>query len=269
MKLSERRWLESYRLPKRIFLRLVDSMRSLGRNTTRMRKAIPVNVVVAMLLKRLGKGLDYRESGDKFGVEASTACDKVNEAMKYLITTKNHTLNRLQERRNLKEIIDGFSNKWNFPQCLGAVDSTHIPIKAPLIQHTDYFNRKSYHSIILQAICDSECRITDFFTGWPGRAHDSRVFGRLKIGQRVMNGTLVVGDTLNTDIDGQIIQPFLIGDSAYPLCEHLMKDYAGCSLPPEKEYFNYRLNQACIQIERTFGYNFKGAMAIPSSSIRM
>ena len=205
-----------------------------------------------MLLKRLGKELDYRQIGDKFGVGASTACEKVNEAMKYLITTKKHMLNRLQERRNLKEIIDGFSNKWNFPQCLGAVDGTHIPIKASLIHHTDYFNRKLYHSIILQAICDSECRITDVFAGWPGRAHDSRVFGRSKIGQRVTNGTLVVGDTLNTE--GQIIQPFLIGDSAYPLCKHLMKDYAGCKLPPEKEYFNYRLNRARIQIERTVGY---------------
>lgn len=32
-----------------------------------------------------------------------------------------------------------------------------------------------------------------------------------------------------------------------------MKDYTGSNLSPEKEYFNYRLNRARIQIERTFG----------------
>ena len=36
MNLIERRWLEIYRSPKRIFLQLVDSMHPLGRNTTRM-----------------------------------------------------------------------------------------------------------------------------------------------------------------------------------------------------------------------------------------
>ena len=28
--------------------------------------------------KQLGKGIDYREIGDKFGVSASTACETVN-----------------------------------------------------------------------------------------------------------------------------------------------------------------------------------------------
>ena len=30
--------------------------------------------------KQLGKGINYREIGDKFGVSASTACKKVNAA---------------------------------------------------------------------------------------------------------------------------------------------------------------------------------------------
>ena len=96
-----------------------------------MRKPVPVEVITAMVLKRLGKGLDYREIGDKFGVGASTANEKVNDAMLFLIRNKLHTISRLQERRNLAAIIDGFLEKWNLPQCLRAIDGTHIPIKAP------------------------------------------------------------------------------------------------------------------------------------------
>lgn len=145
--LSERRWLESYRVPKVIFEQLVHLMQHMECKTTRMRNPVPVKIIVAMLLKRLGKGLDYREIGDKFGVGASTACEKVNEAMCFLIERKKHILSRLQDGRNLEEIIEGFFRRWNFPQCLGPVDGTHIPIKAPQDHHTDYFNRKSYHSI--------------------------------------------------------------------------------------------------------------------------
>ena len=32
------------------------------------------------IIKQLGKGNNYREIGDKFGVSASTACEKVNTA---------------------------------------------------------------------------------------------------------------------------------------------------------------------------------------------
>ena len=213
MNLSEQRWLESYRVPKRIFQQLVHSLQGVGRAATRMRRPVPVVTIVAMLLKRLGKGLDYREIGDKFGVGASTACQKVNTAMSFLIETKKYMISHLQEGRNLEAIIEGFLTRWNFPQCLGAINGTHIPIKAPQNHHTDYFNRKSFHSVIVQAVCDSECRITDIFAGWPGRAHDARVFSRSNIGQRVINGTLVTGhDTLARDINGTTIEPFLVGD---------------------------------------------------------
>ena len=254
MNLSDQRWLESYRVPKRIFQQLVHSLQGVGRAATRMRRPVPVVTIVVMLLKRLGKGLDYQEIGDKFGVGASTACQKVNTAMSFLIETKKYMISRLQEGRNLEAIIEGFLTRWNFPLCLGAIDGTHIPIKAPQNHHTDYFNRKSFHSVILQAVCDSECRITDIFAGWPGRAHDARVFSRSNIGQKVINGTLVTGhDTLARDINGTTIEPFLVGDPAYPFRKHRMKDYTGSNLSPEKEYFNYRLNRARIQIERTFG----------------
>lgn len=76
----------------------------------------------------------------------------------------------------MEAIIEGLLTRWNFPQCLGAFDGTHILIKGSKNQHTDYFNRKSFHSVIVQAVCDSECHTTDIFAGWPGRAHYVCVF---------------------------------------------------------------------------------------------
>ena len=45
-----------------------------------------------------------------------------------------------------------------FPQCAGAIDVTHIPIKAPKDSRSDYFNRKHFYSINVQAVADAKRR---------------------------------------------------------------------------------------------------------------
>ena len=55
---------------------------------------------------------------------------------------------------NLLDVIKGYKEKWGFPMYAGAVDKTHIPLIAPNDSHTDFVNRKGYHSIIMQAVVD-------------------------------------------------------------------------------------------------------------------
>jgi len=43
-----------------------------------------------------------------------------------------------------------------FPGVVGAIDGSHIPIKAPTKYPADYFNRKHFYSIVLQAVCDHD-----------------------------------------------------------------------------------------------------------------
>ena len=60
----------------------------------------------------------------------------------------------------------------------GAVDGTHVVIKAPKRQNIPrvYYNRKSQMSVILQVCCDASCSLTDVYAGWPGSVHDSKVY---------------------------------------------------------------------------------------------
>ena len=55
----------------------------------------------------------------------------------------------------------GFQVKFGFPKVLGCIDGSHIPIIAPSINEPLYVNRKGYHSINVQAICDDEFRFID------------------------------------------------------------------------------------------------------------
>lgn len=56
----------------------------------------------------------------------------------------------------LQRVVDGFENRWGYPQCAGAIDGCHIPISAPLLNHTDYYNRKGWYSMVVQAVVDHE-----------------------------------------------------------------------------------------------------------------
>ena len=64
---------------------------------------------------------------------------------------------------------------WVFPQCVGAIDGSHIPIIVPKENPVDYFNKKRYHLVILQALVDHEYMFLDVYVGWPGSVHDVQV----------------------------------------------------------------------------------------------
>ena len=53
-----------------------------------------------------------------------------------------------------------------FPNAVGAIDGSHISIKAPHINREDYFNRKQNYSINLQGVVDAGGTFIDVSTGW-------------------------------------------------------------------------------------------------------
>ena len=67
--------------------------------------------------------------------------------------------------QGLKRIVNGFQYKWGFLQCVGAIDGTHIPIISTKEDPLDYYNRKGYHSVILQALVDHEYKFLDIYVG--------------------------------------------------------------------------------------------------------
>ncbi|KAL2611493.1 hypothetical protein R1flu_023185 [Riccia fluitans] len=86
-----------------------------------------------------------------------------------------------------------FEALWEIPYIIGAVDGSHIPVIASAMDAEAYYNRKGFHSVILQGIVDVRCLFLDFHFGWAGALHDYAIFKNSREGQH-----LIAGLTLQT-----------------------------------------------------------------------
>ena len=73
---------------------------------------------------------------------------------------------------------------------VGAIDGTHIPIIKPDNSPSDYFNRKGFYSIIMQAVVDSSGIFLDAYIAWPGKVHDARVLANSTLYKRAIKTIL-------------------------------------------------------------------------------
>ena len=191
-----------------------------------------------------------RKTGNAFGISCSSVsviirkvCQAVSEHMgpKLICLPKIET--------EVKEKVTKFFNHWLFLQCLGAVDGTHIDIKQPSYNSTDFINRKGRYSINVQACCDYNCQFMDVVIKWPGSTHNARMFVNSTLNYKLKNG--VVPKCVRRVIDDEDPIPvFILGDPAYPLLPYLIKENANGGATVQEQYFSLKLCSARNVIEK-------------------
>jgi hypothetical protein len=120
------------------------------------------------------------------------------------------------------------------------------------------------HSINLMAICNADRVFTYLFVGFPGSAHDSRV--RKIYFNMIHNKVIVILKVFhnsnlvhNIEVNGaneyfrDVGRYHIIGDSAFPLRDWLMKSYRNAKLTPMQRKHNFILSSARVVIENIFG----------------
>lgn len=93
----------------------------------------------------------YRSICEKFNVSKATALNAVRRVTKAIVKLVARFI-KWPEDNKAQEIILGFAASNGFPGVIGAIDGTHINIRAPHINPESYINRKKQHSIHLQVI---------------------------------------------------------------------------------------------------------------------
>lgn len=152
-----------------------------------------------------------------------------------------------------KRTAEQFYDKWNFPNCLGAIDGKHIRLKCPQHSGTMFYNYKNFYSVVLQAVADGNYKFITIDVGGYGKQSDGGTFRSSSLYH------LLQSDALNIPPDialpsTDIVMPYVfIGDEAYPLLKNLLKPYSRRNLDADTEYFNMRLSRARRVVECAFG----------------
>ena len=223
----------------------------LERQVSRFRQPVCVRTRVAVTLWRLATNIEYRTIGELFGLGRSTVCEIVIDTCDAIAKHLAPQHIYMPKNESLREIVDGFDWRWGFPQTAGAIDGTHIPILKPHHSAADYYCRKGYYSVLMQALVDYRGVFMNVYIGWPGKTHDARVFANSSLYADMVNGRLFPNWT--RQIGGIDIPLVVLGDPAYPLLPWLMKPYIeSASSTPAEHTFNYYQSRARMVVENAF-----------------
>ena len=246
-------YVDQFRMSYPTFKDLCDQLRPhIEKQDTVMRKAIPVEQRVAVSLYKLAHGASYRQLSQPLGVSRS-ACQEICEEVYLMICRYLYPVHiKWPTNEDLHNEMETFDELKNMPMCVGAVDGSHIPITAPRHGRTSYRNRKGFYSVVLQGCVNFSGKFIDTCAGFPGRAHDSRVYRNSSLSERI-GSEQAFPSMFRKRIQDCFVYPYILGDAAYGLQVHLMKGYTGAGLSIEQEWFGFKLSAARMTVERSFG----------------
>ena len=146
-----------------------------------------------------------------------------------------------------------FQERWNFPNCLGALDGKHVRIVLPFNSGSTYYNYKHTFSIVLMALVDADYRFLYVDVGSNGRVSDGGVFSGCNLYEALE--TQMAGVPEPKPFPGEDIPTsfFVVADEAFALKEYLIKPYPHRNLTKVQGIYNYRFSRARRVIENAFG----------------
>ncbi|XP_048515010.1 putative nuclease HARBI1 [Athalia rosae] len=213
----------------------------IGQRTHRTHFKIPLEKQILLTIWLLAKPESFLAAGDRFGVAHSTAhycfagITRILSSFIRRYIQWPHADERSRIVREFQQRSRGISG------VVGVIAGSHILIKQPAYNEVDYYNRKGFHSVVLQAVCNDRRIFTDVFIGSRGRVHDARIYRNNPLCENVTKRNLIP--------PGQ----HLIGDSAYKLHENLLTPFRDNGhLTEEQIRYNTRFSSIRSIIERSF-----------------
>lgn len=202
----------------------------------------------------MATGNSFKTMGFEFRIGFSTVGRIVKECCQAIWETLPPIYMPHPDQKHWKQIARQFEEKWQFPNCIGALDGKHFPIQCPNNAGTAYFNYKGTHSIVLLALVDANYKFTWIDVGNYGRNSDGGIFEKSLLGQWSANNRIDFPRDEPLTPTGQICPFVMVGDEAFPLKSYLMRPFSRNNLTGEAEKnFNYRLSRARRVVENAFG----------------
>ena len=221
----------------------------------RARKPIGPEHRLVMTLRFLCTGAPYRTILQwDFCVPHNTLSLIIREVCNAIIAEFRDDLKMLpRDPKAWREVADGFSTRWNFEHCLGAIDGKHIAIKKPKGSGSTHYNYKGFCSIVLLAIVDSQYRFMWINVGSPGRCSDGGIWKDSTLHRRVEGGRQGIPAPEPLPGHRTPVPWFFVGDAAFALAPWMQKPFPHRGRTRQERIYNYRHSRARRIVENGFG----------------
>lgn len=123
-------------------------------------------------------------------------------------------------------VARGFEARWNFPNCIGAIDRKHILIRPPHDSGSYNYNYKGSHSIVLMAICDTNCEFLYIDIDCNGRVSDGGVWDNTRISSSIATQTAGLPSDRKLPGTERRLPYVFVADDAFPMQSHILKSFS-------------------------------------------
>ncbi|XP_057662272.1 uncharacterized protein LOC130897442 [Diorhabda carinulata] len=226
----------------------------ISKKNTTFRKAIPPSERFAVTMRFLASGDSYSSLSYLLKMSKQTISSIIPDVCAALISVLQDEVKKPENASDWNIIAKQFHDLWQYPNCIGAIDGKHLTLQAPIHSGSEFFNYKSFHSIVLLAIVDASYNFIYANIGCQRRISDGGVFNNTSFKEQLDTNALHLPPPCPLPGRQLPMQYCLVGDEAFQLTVNLMKPFSGTYARGYKErIFNYRLSRACRVSENAFG----------------
>ena len=237
-------------------------------------KVISAAERITLTLRFLATGETYKSLSYQFRISRAAISYIIEEVCDAIV--KNMAPEFLKVPSSPEEwltIAQKFEERWQFPNCIGAIDGKHVVMQPPREAGSHYYNYKHTHSIVLMAVAgpDYECIYAD--VGTNGRISDGGVWNKCGLSKAIENNSLSLPKPKCLLYGTKEVPHVFVGDDAFALKTYMMKPYPHQALEPDKRIYNYRHSRARRLSENLFGIManrwrfFRNVLLLPPETI--
>ncbi|KAK3795995.1 hypothetical protein RRG08_035172 [Elysia crispata] len=178
---------------------------------------------LVITLRYLGNGTSFRSLAFSFRMGKTTVAEIVYETVVAIWEELQPIHMPVPSEENLRSVAAGFLSNWNFPNCVGAIDGKHVPIRCPSNSGSMFFNYKKFFSVTLQGVSDANYRFINIDVGGYGKQSDGGTFQASEFYRALTDGKINLPKHSFLPQTNVVAPYVLIGDEAYPLLPFVLK----------------------------------------------
>ena len=126
--------------------------------------------------------------GDSIGVHKSTISRVIYRVSLVLAQELPNYVTFPVDKEVMKSKIDKFYEIAEFSGIIGCADGTQTVFKLLNLEGYEYVNRKGYHTLNVQLMCNAECKIISCVVKWPSSTHNSRILKEIAVYREFEDG---------------------------------------------------------------------------------